>query len=313
MASRGKKRQPEHVVITGISGRFGRLLTRHLHRHHPIIGIDRRPFPEAPRDVSMHRIDIRSKRCEDVFRTNRIGAVLHLNIMHNPRAASGEKHWFNLVGTRQLLDYCVNYGVQKLIVLSSANLYGASPRNQQYVTEEAPLLGGGTDSQSRHLIELDMLVSSFLWKHPEVETVMLRPVHIVGNVANAPSNYLRLRRIPKLLGFDPLVQVLHEDDLARAIDATLMPGARGVFNVTGPPGVPLSTLLAHTNKPVINVPHVVFEPLVRRMYRNRVWSFPPAQLDHIRYGCMVDGSRLQNELGFEPRYSLEETMAPFRR
>jgi UDP-glucose 4-epimerase len=307
-----KQRAPEKVVITGISGRFGRLLARELHRQFPVIGIDRRPFREAPRDVEMHRVDIRSRSCEDIFRTNNVGAVVHLNIMHNPRKSGGERHQFNLVGTRQLLQYCEQYRVQKVIVLSTANLYGASPRTQQYVGEDAPLLGGGTDANSRHLIELDMLVTSFLWQYPQVETVVLRPVHILGSVHNAPSNYLRLPRIPKLMGFDPLVQVIHELDVVRAIQATLMPGARGIFNVTGPEAVPLSAMLAQTNKPVINVPHVLFEMMARRLYKSRVWNFPAAELDHLKYGCMVSANRVSDELGFKPQYSLEDTLAPFR-
>ena len=41
-------------------------------------------------------------------------------------------------------------------------------------------------------VEVDMLAHGFFWRHPAVETVVLRPVHIVGpTIKNAPSNYLR--------------------------------------------------------------------------------------------------------------------------
>ena len=88
-----------------------------------------------------------------------------------------------------------------------------------------------------------MLASSFFWKQQSCETVILRPVHILGGVRNAPSNYLRLPWVPTLLGFDPMVQVIHELDVVESIVRALTPGVRGIFNVVGPGEVPLSTIL----------------------------------------------------------------------
>ena len=88
-----------------------------------------------------------------------------------------------------------------------------------------------------------MLAPSFFWKQQTCETVILRPVHILGGVRNAPSNYLRLPWVPTLLGFDPMVQVIHEDDVVDAIVRALTPGVRGIFNVAGPGEVPLSPIL----------------------------------------------------------------------
>jgi UDP-glucose 4-epimerase len=309
--SRGVSQQGA-VVITGISGTMGRLLAKTLHRDHKVVGIDRRPFPEAPRDIELNRIDIRSRRCEDVFRTHKVDVVIHLNIMHDPRRSAEERHTFNVIGTQQLLEYCVRYDVPKLIVLSTANVYGPHPRNMRYLSEDAPLMAGATDMGMRDLIELDMLCCSFFWQHPEVETVVLRPVHILGTVQNAASNYLRLPRIPKLLGFDPVLQVVHEEDVVRALIKTLQPGAWGVFNVTGPPAVPLSAILDELGKPILPVPHLLFEPMVKHLYRAGVWGFPPPELDHIKYGCMVDSQRIRQELGFEHKYSLHDIMRMFR-
>ena len=73
----------------------------------------------------------------------------------------------------------------------------------------------------RDLVELDMLAQSFFWRHPTTETVILRPVHILGRVKNAPSNYLRLERPVSILGFDPIVQVIHAREVVEAIERAL--------------------------------------------------------------------------------------------
>src|SRR5262245_65447538 len=99
------------------------------------------------------------------------------------------------------------------------------------------------------------MASSFFWKAREIETVILRPVHILGGVHNAPSNYLRLPVIPTLLGFDPMVQIIHELDVAEAIVCALKPGVRGIFHVAGPGEVPRSVLVRELTKPPRHTQH----------------------------------------------------------
>lgn len=300
------------VAITGISGRFGALLARRLHRRHTVIGIDRRPLRGAPPDVEMHRMDIRRNRCQDIFRKGQFDAVVHLNVVHDPRASSADHHSFNIQGTTRVVEYCARHKVPKLILLSSANAYGPRPDNDQFLGEDAPLMAGERFSGIRDLVAIDMLGQSVFWKHPQMETVLLRPVHIVGAVRNAPSNYLRLDRPPRLLGFDPMVQVVHEEDVARAIELALAPGRQGVFNIPGCAPAPLSALLKLAGGKVVEVPHLLARPLLAALWSARLTSFPAPEIDHLRFVCMVDGSRAAEHLGYVPQYDLEATMAHLR-
>ena len=298
------------VIITGLAGRLGRLLVRRLHREPGlrIVGIDRRAFPGCPKDVEHVRVDLRSKKARDVFRGDDVLALIHLGVMHDPRADHREHHSWNVQGTQRLLDACTAYGVRKVVVLSSANVYGPRPDNAQFLTEDAPLMAGQEFPQIRDLIEVDMLASSYFWKVRDCETVILRPVHILGGVRNAPSNYLRLDPIPTLLGFDPMVQVIHEEDVVEAIVAALRPGVSGVFNVVGPGEVPLSTILGELDKTTVPVPHCVAKSFFNFLWRSKLTSFPVPELDHIRFVCMVDGSRARTEMAFRPLHSLKETI-----
>src|SRR5262245_57996358 len=134
------------VIVTGICGNLGKLVARRLHRDHEVLGIDRRPFPARPKDITLFQIDLRRKKAEDVFRKHQgeIAALVHLGIMHDPRMGDEEHHTFNVVGTTQILEYCSRYQVPKVVVLSSANVYGPRPDNAQFLTEDTPLMGGGT-------------------------------------------------------------------------------------------------------------------------------------------------------------------------
>ncbi|MBV72091.1 MAG: NAD-dependent epimerase [Myxococcales bacterium] len=300
------------IAITGIAGRFGRLLAGLLHRNHEVVGIDRRPCRTVPKDVEVHCIDIRRKRCEAIFRQNRFDAVVHLQVLHNPRASSAEHYSFNIQGTDRVMSHCVKHGVKKLVLLSSANVYGPRPDNTQFLGEDTPLMGGERFSEIRDLVGVDMLGQSFFWKYPQVETVILRPVHIIGLVRNAPSNYLRLLRPWTLAGFDPVVQVIHENDTALAVEHALEPGIQGIFNVPGCEPAPLSQLHRLAECKPIAVPHLVAGPMLNRLFKMRLTTFPAPELDHLRYLCMVDGQRARSTLGFNPQHDLADTMAHLR-
>lgn len=301
---------PKKVVITGIAGRLGRVVARALH-HDPqfvIEGLDRREFVGRPKDIVHHQVDVRSKKARDVFRAGDVAALVHMGLMHDPRATAADVYSWNVAGTMKLLEYCQTYRVPKVVVLSSADVYGPRPDNPQFLSEDAPLLAAQRFPQMRDLVEIDHLASTFLWKAREIETVVLRPVHILGSVHNAPSNYLRLERPPVLLGFDPMVQLVHYQDVAESIVHALAPNRRGIYNIIGPGEVPVSAVLRELGRQPRAIPHPVAMPLLGLAFRFGLSSFPVNELDFIRYVCMVDGRRAAAELGFRPRYSLRETI-----
>lgn len=302
----------QEVVITGIGGHFGRAVTRRLHRDHEVVGIDRREVTGLPKDVECENFDIRRRRVEDIFRRRDLDAVVHLNIMHDPRERQEEQHDFNIVGTQKIFELCAEHRVPKIVVLSSANVYGPDPANNQFLKEDAPLMGGRNFEQIRDLIALDMFCNTFFWRHPEIETVILRPVHIVGRVDNAPSRYLRLERPITVLGFDPMVQLIHVEDVVTAIERSLTPGVRGIFNIAGPSPVPLSVILEKLDRDPVRLPETLARTMLEAGWSLRLSDWPVPEIDHIKYVCMVDDSLAREQLGFSHDYSLEEVLEDVR-
>lgn len=301
------------IIITGIAGRLGRRAAQRLSRRHEVIGIDRRPCLGLPDGVVHHRVDLRRRPAEDVFRNSKPDAVLHMGVVHNFRIPSERLYARNVIGTETLLKYVSKYRIRKVVLLSSGDVYGPSPTNSHFIDEDAPLMASQRFPEIRTLVAVDRTVQSFFWRHHDIETVILRPAHIVGpNVRNAPSNYLRLRIIPTQMGFDPMVQLLHEDDVLTMIEAALSPGVRGVFNLAGTEPVPLSRILSILDKPVLPVPHPLFKAFLERAWRYRLTSFPAPELDHIRFNTVLDTTRAQEVLKASPERTLYEILEPFR-
>ncbi|MBI5495028.1 MAG: SDR family oxidoreductase [Deltaproteobacteria bacterium] len=296
------------VLMTGLAGTLGQLTARYLHRSYNVVGVDRRPLPSRAKDVEHVRLDIRRKALQDVFRRYRPDTVVHLGVMHDPRQTAQEHHTFNLLGITRLLEHCHKYGVKKIVVLSSASVYGPGGLNHGFIGEDTPLMGAQKFPDLRDLIAVDMIAQGHIWKHHEIQTVILRPVHILGRVRNAPSNYLRLPTAPTLLGFDPMIQVIHEQDVVRAIERAIEKRVRGVFNIVGPGQLPLSMALEEVGARRLPLPEILARPLLHRLYRLRLTNFPAPELDHIKYSLLVDGGRARKELGFTAEHSLRDSL-----
>lgn len=302
----------QRIAITGIGGHFGRAVARRLHRHHELIGIDRRDVEGLPKDIDFESVDIRRRGVEDVFRRRNLDAVVHLNIMHDPRTQQAEHHDFNIVGTQKIFELCAEHRVAKIVVLSSANVYGPAPSNNQFLEEDAPLMGGQNFGQIRDLIALDMFCNTFFWRNPEIETVILRPVHIVGRVNNAPSRFLRLERPITVLGFDPMLQLIHVEDVVTAVERSLTPGVRGVYNIAGPSPVPLSLLLEKLDREPIRLPESIARSVLEAGWSLKLSDWPVPELEHIKYVCMVDDSLARRELGFSHDHSIDDILDEVR-
>lgn len=296
------------VLATGAAGRLGRFFVQTLHRDHRVVAVDRRPIRGLPKDVTHVRTDLRLRPVEDLFRRYDVRAVVHLGIIHNPRG-SEEGYRFNVVGTQRLLELVAKHQVPKLVLLSSANIYGPHPDNSHFLTEDAPLLGADGFPNIRDLVAVDQLAQSFFYKQPDIDTVLLRPVHIVGpRVKNAAANYLRLERPWVIAGFDPMIQLIHEADVVRALMLALAPGIKGVFNVVGPGEAPLSRVLQVLGRKTRPIPGPIVRGLLDQAFRLHATGFPAPEVRHIQFNCVVDGSLARRVLGFEPQYGLVETI-----
>ena len=74
------------IVVTGISGRLGRLLGQRLHLDHEVLGLDRRPMVRKPKDIEVFQVDIRRKKCERLFRNrHRMNCSLHVSTNNKTR------------------------------------------------------------------------------------------------------------------------------------------------------------------------------------------------------------------------------------
>ncbi len=80
-----------------------------------------------------------------------------------------------------------------------------------------------------------------------------------------------------------MAQVIHESDVVRAIELALRPGIRGIFNLSGPEPCPISRIIKILGRQRVSIPYSLARIALRRLWSLRLTTFPPPELDHIRY------------------------------
>ena len=153
---KGEKKKKDRLLVTGISSGLGRLLARRLYRKWDIIGIDRVDYHDIRSSkVKFHKVNLTKKASEDIFRREVIDAVVHLDLRDDPRISTRERCHYNVIGTMRLLDCCDKYDIRKVVILSTAAVYGAFPEHPTFITEEAPLRAMETYAGLRDRVEVD--------------------------------------------------------------------------------------------------------------------------------------------------------------
>jgi UDP-glucose 4-epimerase len=298
------------VILVGASGKIARRLAERLTAEgHGVVGIDRRPWHGAP--IEFHEIDVRKRAAEEVFRRSRAHAVVHMATVTSLAVTEGEERdRINLGGTRAVFEYSRAYGVEHCVFVGRHTFYGAGPDSPLFHTEDEPPLELSQFPELADLVAADLYAATSLWRLPDLVTSVLRVCYTLGPGADGTlARFLRGRHVPMILGFDPLFQFMHEEDLVDALAVTLARRPRGIFNVAGPQPLPLSYLVREAGRVPLPVPEFAMSFVLGRFGLPRL---PPGALAHIKYPVVVDAHAFRERTGFAHVHDEVATIASFR-
>ena len=303
------------VLVTGVAGYWGSRVAARLlaaGTYH-VLGLDSMPPAPEIQGLDVVQADVRNPALGELLQAEGVDTICHLAFVETERP-SGRAFDANVAGTTRLLDACVQAGVRKVILKSSTAVYGARPSNSAFLTEEQALRGSPRSGSVRDLVEIERYCDGFRHQAPEMILTILRFANIVGPTADTPlTRFLLERRAPALLGFDPMMQVVHEDDVERALVHAVQNDVPGVYNVAAEDPLPLSKIRGLAGKQPFSILH----PWVYWRGRLRAGQSLPEVCptfmdpDYLRYRWVGDLSRMRDALGFEPGHTAEDTLREF--
>ncbi|MHB8719348.1 MAG: NAD-dependent epimerase/dehydratase family protein [Candidatus Dormibacteria bacterium] len=312
---------PRRVLVTGVSRFWGAELAKRLEADvdiEQIVGID----AESPRRnlarTDVVRADLRHNLVGRLVRGLGIDTVVHAGLIVDPQQAGPRTvHESNVIGTMNLLAACSgdDSPVRTLIVKSSTAVYGSEPDDPSFWTEDMRPVAPARDGFTRDLAEAESYVREFALRNPRACVTTLRFGNVLGEVHDSPfARLFDLPVIPTVLGFDPRLQFLDEDDAVDALLHALRSRRPGVYNVAGPGVVVLSQAVAVMG--AVSAPLIPFlggTHVLRALERSGLVDFPAEFARLLKYGRVVDTTKLRVDLGFTPRRTTLDTVKEYAR
>ncbi len=305
------------VLVTGVAGDLGRRFAAQLSRSpgvERVIGVDVVPPRGDLGGTVFVRADIRNPVIAKVIVRERVDTVVHTSVAATAAAAGRTStKELNVIGTMQLLAACQQApDVKKLVLKSSASYYGATNRDPAMFTEgmSAKRLPGG--GFAKDVVEVESYTRGFARRRPDVSVTMLRLANVIGpKLTTAMTGYFRLPVIPTVLGFNPRLQFLHEDDALGVLEHATRTDVSGTFNVAGDGVITLSQAVRRTGRPSLPLPGFALPGFGSAIRQTRVADFSPEQVAFLTFGRGLDTTRMRSMLGFEPTFTTAETFADF--
>lgn len=311
------------VLVTGVAGDLPGTIARRLaelaasgDKIDKVVGVDVTAPTGELDGVKFVRTDIRTPVIGKVMAVEEVDTVVHMNLgpsMRNTQMRGGAKE-INVIGTMQLLAACQRLsGVRKIVLRSTAAVYGTSPRDPAMFSESDSARAGTRSGYPKDAVEVESYVRGYSRRRPETLITTLRFATLLSHrVASPMANYLRSPVLPTVLGFDPRLQFVHEEDALDVLQRSVLFDRPGTFNVAGEGVMLLSQIARRLGKPTVPLMPFGFNAALRRVLRQVGTDVPPEFERHLTYGRVVDTTALREIFGYEPTYTTEQTFENYR-
>jgi UDP-glucose 4-epimerase len=286
-----------------VSNPLGAEVARRLAPHVPhLFGCDLRDPISALEEMDFVHADTRHVAIGKLIRQLNVDTVVHLAVLVDSPRDERSIHETDVIGTMNVLAGCAapSGRVRRLIVKSGQAIYGAGPSDPSFFSEEMTSLERPVSSVTRDLLDMEQLVSEFAVRNESCRVGVLRLGFRVSEDTTL-ARYLSLPIVPTFAGFDPRLQLLHEDDAVEAIVRAVLGNQQGAFNVAAQGVVLLSQAIAimgGTAAPVL-------PPYGRWIGRLALRALTHVQLqahlaDVIAFGSVMDCAKLESAFGWRP-------------
>ena len=299
------------VLVTGVSNPLGAEVARRLAPHVPnLFGCDLKDPISALEEMDFVHADVRHVAIGKLIRRLNVDTVVHLAVMVDSPNDERSIHETDVIGTMNILAGCSapNSHVRRLIVKSSQAVYGAGPTDPSFFSEDMTNSERPAPAVTRDLLDMEQLITEFAVRNQSCSVSVMRLGFRVSDDTTL-ARYLSLPIVPTFAGFDPRLQLLHEDDAADAIVRAVLGHHPGVFNVAAGGVVLLSQAIAIMG----GRPAPVLPPYGRWIGRLALRALARVDVqahlaDLIAFGSVMDCSKLEAEFGWKPVHSSRAVM-----
>lgn len=294
------------VGVTGAAGQLGAAVCRVLVQTEGIrqvVGLDtRRPGVQG---VTWRRADPTDPGLAASLR--RLDALVHLALDVDPDSDRTAQRIANNRAASIALAAAAAAAVRRVVLVTSARVYGAHADNPVPLPEDAPLRAQPENTVLGDLLETEALATR---TYPGVSVAVLRPALLVGpGLDHGAAGLLDGPRMLAVKGARPHWQFCHVDDLAAAVATTVLAGLDGPLTVGSEGWLDQAEVERVLDRRRIELPASVAFGTAARLHAIGV-STPASELSYLVHPWVVGSERLR-DAGWKPVYSNLEALTAY--
>ncbi|SFF37493.1 Nucleoside-diphosphate-sugar epimerase [Actinacidiphila alni] len=305
--SAGRAASGPVVAITGAASGVGLQLALRLvesDRIKKVVAIDERRA-DVP-GATWRVLDVRDPAIADKLRGADV--VVHLALDMDLESDAKARSAFNVRGTQTVLTAAAAAGVHRVVLCTSAMVYGAQADNDVPLAEDAPLRATSEASFVDDLLEIERLGRRAPRAHPGLNVTILRPAVLVGGTDTALTRYFESPRLLVVAGSRPCWQFCHVEDLVTALEYAVLEKVDGEMAVGCDGWLEQEEVEELTGIRRMELPAAIAFGAAARLHRLGLTPSPAGDLAYTMHPWVVSGSRL-HEAGWRPQWSNEEVLA----
>jgi UDP-glucose 4-epimerase len=316
-------RRGKVLAVTGVQSALAVRLLRRLDedaRVSRLILIDREPVKAPLVKAASYRIDFSEPNADgqmaEIIQREGVTAFVHMAFHRAPPPDAVTAHELESVGTMHVIGAVAQAAtsaesLRHLLVVSTALVYGADPHGPAVLTESDALRGCMGYPFIEAKVDAEQQLEAARPRLP-VPVTVLRPSCVLGPGDDGiMGRYFRSLVMPTVWGYDPLVQLVHPEDVVEACRVALERRPNGAYNIGGTGPLPLGTLLRLAGKVDMPLTACVAPAVIDLLWRLGMCAFPGAHVPYLRYPVVADCQRAVRDFGFRPKRSTLETLEHF--
>jgi len=295
------------VAVTGAAAGIGYALTVRLAASpavKKVIAIDARRGDIA--GVTWRVADVRDPALAG--RLAGVDVVVHADLDLAPDSDARQRRAFNVRGAQTVLTSAAAARVGRVVLLTSAMVYGARADNPVPLPEDAPLSAEADSSVAGDLLEIEQLARRSPRANPGMAVTVVRPAALVGDgVDTLVTRHFEAPRLLTVKGCAPRWQFCHVDDLTSALEFTVSGGIDGQFTVGCDGWLEQDEVEQISGLKSIELPARLTFGTAQRLHRLGVTPAPAMDLRYVVYPWVTDGAALR-AAGWHPRFANAEAL-----
>jgi UDP-glucose 4-epimerase len=317
-SSGGSPGTDRSVLVTGAGGYIGKqfipaLVAAGVVR---VVALDVREAPEAEwvEGVTYRVGDVRDAAIVDVLRDHAVECVAHLAaIVTPPKGSTRElESSIDVLGTKNVLQACIDAGVEQLIVTSSGAAYGYHADNPVPLVETDALRGNPEFAYSDHKRQVEETLAEARTTHPELRQLIFRPGAILGDTTrNQITDLFEQQFVLGVAGSDAPFTFIWDQDVVACLVKGVVENATGIYNLAGDGMTTMPEIAKRLRKRYVPVPAWVIRAALTVAKPLGLSQYGPEQVDFLRYRPVLSNEKLKSEFGYVTRLTSDEVFARY--